>query len=59
MNCIDCHKGLNKVDYSFESTEVNASMEICAACHNEGQIASNACESCHIATEKPFTAKSS
>ena len=51
MKCIDCHKGLDKVDYSFESTEVNASMEICAACHNEVQIASNACESCHIATE--------
>ena len=51
MNCVDCHKGLDKVDYSFESTEVNASMEICAACHNEVKIASNACESCHIATQ--------
>jgi len=50
MNCIDCHKGLDKVDYSFESSEVIPSMEICAACHNEVKIATNACESCHIST---------
>jgi hypothetical protein len=50
MNCIDCHKGLDKVDYSFESSEVIPSMEICAACHNEVKIVTNACESCHIST---------
>lgn len=50
MNCVDCHKGLDKVDYSFESSEVIPSMEICAACHNEVKIATNACESCHIST---------
>src|SRR4030066_997883 len=50
LNCIDCHKGLEKVDYSFESSEVIPSMEICAACHNEVKIAANACESCHIST---------
>jgi hypothetical protein len=50
MNCTDCHKGLDKVDYSFESSEVFPSMEICSACHNEVKIASNACESCHIST---------
>ena len=50
MNCTDCHKGLDKVDYSFESPEVFPSMEICSACHNEVKIASNACESCHIST---------
>jgi len=50
MSCIDCHKGLDKVEYSFESAEVNPSMEICAACHNEVKIASNACESCHFTT---------
>ena len=51
MNCIDCHNGLDKVEYSFESSEVVPSMEICAACHNKVKIASNACESCHISTD--------
>jgi hypothetical protein len=50
MQCIDCHKGLDKVEYSFESAGVNPSMEICSACHNEVKIASNSCESCHIST---------
>jgi len=50
LKCTDCHKGLDKVDYSFESSEVYPSMEICSACHNEVKIASNACESCHIST---------
>ena len=50
MNCIDCHKGLDKVDYSFESAEVFPPMEICSSCHNEVKIADNACESCHIST---------
>ena len=50
MACTDCHKGLDKVDYGFESAEAYPPMEICAACHNEVEIASNACESCHITT---------
>jgi hypothetical protein len=50
MQCIDCHKGLDKVDYSFESAEVFPSMEICASCHNEVKLATNACEACHIST---------
>jgi len=50
LKCTDCHKGLDKVDYSFESPEVYPSMEICSACHNEVKIASNACESCHNST---------
>jgi hypothetical protein len=48
--CIDCHKGLDEVDYSFESAELNPPMEMCSGCHNEVKIASNACESCHIST---------
>ena len=48
--CIDCHKGLDKVDYSFESAEIHPPMEMCSGCHNEVKIASNACESCHIST---------
>jgi hypothetical protein len=50
MNCIDCHRGLEKVDYAFESAEAFPQMEICSSCHNEVKIASNACESCHIST---------
>ena len=50
MQCTDCHKGLDKVEYSFESADVFPSMEICASCHNEVKLASNACESCHIST---------
>lgn len=49
-NCTDCHQGLTEVDYSFEAAAVNPPMENCAACHNETQTASNACESCHIST---------
>ena len=50
MQCIDCHQGLDKVEYSFESADVFPTMEICASCHNEVEIATNACESCHIST---------
>jgi hypothetical protein len=49
MDCESCHAGLSEVDYSFESAMLNPPMENCAACHNETKIASNACESCHIA----------
>jgi hypothetical protein len=50
MDCEDCHKGLDEVDYSFESANLLPPMETCAGCHNENKIASNACESCHIST---------
>ncbi len=50
MNCEDCHKGLDEVDYSFESANLFPPMETCASCHNEIKIASNTCESCHIST---------
>lgn len=50
VKCTDCHKGLDKVDYSFESPEVIPAMEICSGCHNEVKLESNACESCHIST---------
>lgn len=45
--CIDCHKGLDKVDYGFESADTYPSMQTCYTCHNETKTASNACESCH------------
>ncbi|MFI5405671.1 MAG: cytochrome C [Nitrososphaerales archaeon] len=50
VKCTDCHKGLDKVDYSFESPDVVPAMEFCSGCHNEVELASNACESCHIST---------
>ena len=50
MTCTDCHKGLDNVAYAFESVDAFPSMEICAGCHNQVEIASNACESCHIST---------
>ena len=50
MNCTDCHKGLDKVDYSYESPDVFPKMELCSGCHNEVKIATNACEACHIST---------
>lgn len=50
MECESCHQGLSEVDYSFESAMLIPPMENCAECHNETNIASNACESCHILT---------
>ncbi len=50
LECESCHAGLSEVDYSFESAMLNPPMENCASCHNETKIASNACESCHLAT---------
>lgn len=50
IECTFCHKGLDEVDYSFESTEYLPAMETCSGCHNETKIASNACESCHVST---------
>ncbi len=50
ISCEDCHKGLDKVDYSFESSSLLPPMEMCSGCHNETKIASNSCESCHITT---------
>jgi len=48
--CQTCHKGLDTVDYSFESTDALPAMDACYICHNDISIASNACESCHTAT---------
>lgn len=50
MQCTDCHQGLEKVDYSFQSAGMNPPMEQCYSCHNDLSVASNACESCHIST---------
>jgi len=50
LECTYCHKGMNEVDYSFESAGAVPSMETCATCHGEKKTASLACEACHIST---------
>ncbi len=48
--CESCHNGLDKVDYSFESSSSIPSMAQCFDCHNDETVATNVCESCHIGT---------
>ncbi len=50
LECTECHQGLEKVAYSFESVSLYPAMEKCYTCHNNQTVASNACESCHIST---------
>ena len=50
LECIECHKGLDEVDYSFEASQPNPPMAQCYTCHNEITVASNECSSCHIST---------
>lgn len=48
--CTDCHAGITNVDYGFQTAQKIPQMQTCATCHNETQIASNACETCHVVT---------
>jgi len=51
--CSNCHSGLDKVDYSFESETAFPKMEDCAVCHSSDGNAKPtnfACESCHVST---------
>ncbi|MFN4112204.1 MAG: cytochrome c3 family protein, partial [Ignavibacteria bacterium] len=48
--CIDCHKGISEVDYSFESALAKPKMELCYTCHNDKKNVTNACEACHTTT---------
>src|SRR3989339_714962 len=50
VECTYCHKGMENVDYAFESAGSVPSMETCSTCHGEKKSASLACESCHITT---------
>ncbi len=62
LECNSCHKGLNEVDYAFQSDSFKPEMETCYSCHNDGGVAFNTsnCESCHISTANliPQTHKS-
>ena len=35
LTCESCHKGLNDVDYSFESATSKPSTTVCTNCHNK------------------------
>ncbi|MDP3149149.1 MAG: cytochrome c3 family protein [Ignavibacteria bacterium] len=50
VECTYCHKGMDNVDYAFESVGSVPSMETCSTCHGEKKTASLACEACHIST---------
>ena len=50
MECIACHKGLDKVDYGYESPTLFPQMSDCYQCHNNTTKATNVCEQCHIST---------
>jgi hypothetical protein len=50
LECTNCHKGLDKVDYAYKAEQANPPMSQCFTCHNDISVASNACESCHIST---------
>lgn len=50
MECTTCHKGLDKVEYSFESAGVSPSMALCYDCHNDQSVATNNCVVCHKGT---------
>jgi hypothetical protein len=50
MECQSCHRGLNEVDYSFQAVQPHPAMIDCYSCHNDRQVATNACEACHTQT---------
>ncbi len=50
LACETCHKGLDEVNYSFESASYKPAMSVCSDCHNNKSVATNTCESCHIST---------
>lgn len=50
--CIVCHKGLNKVDYAFESGTSIPNMATCTSCHNDKSVATIECGVCHTKTDE-------
>lgn len=50
MECTSCHKGIDEVDYAFQSASANPPMSNCYTCHNGTTVAANDCETCHIST---------
>lgn len=50
MECIVCHKGIDEVDYAFQSANAFPLMNQCYSCHNNQTVARNDCETCHVST---------
>jgi len=51
QECATCHKGMEEVEYGFESKDANPSMAVCYSCHTGSTVATiHNCESCHIST---------
>ena len=48
--CLNCHKGINEVNYAFQAPDKNPSMKSCTVCHNEDSAAPSACQNCHMST---------
>ena len=48
--CETCHKGINDVDYAFQSPKVYPAMSDCYTCHNNETVATNECSTCHTST---------
>ncbi len=51
MQCAECHKGFEEVDYSFEAEQTNPPMISCYSCHNDKAAATSECEACHTTTD--------
>ncbi len=50
MECVICHRGIDDVDYAFQSAGAFPPMNQCITCHNNQSVARNDCQSCHIST---------
>lgn len=50
LECVSCHKGLDGVDYGFESKETYPPMTTCYGCHNNNTVATSECIVCHKST---------
>lgn len=51
MDCAECHKDFEEINYSFESSQANPPMMQCYSCHNDKAVATNECSACHTATD--------
>ncbi len=52
LDCTSCHKGIDDVEYAFESKTMNPPMGNCYSCHNENsEVTIVNCETCHISTD--------
>lgn len=50
LACLECHKELDEVNYSFEAEHPNPPMSQCYTCHNDLSAATDECSACHQST---------